>query len=257
MLLHLSQRIAWKFIHDDELARHFECRQLFAATAFEVRCVDLPQDNYVGYRNFSTYGVGRCGYSRFRNLFLLLKKLLDLSRINIEAAGDDQVAPASAQRVVTIGRTYRQVASAEIAVEKGGARGFVPFPVTGENIWPFEMDFTGFVIGYRLAAFVEEQYRDTGHRQAHASRPAIAKIGVAHVHECFAHAVALQNAVPKLCAELFEDLGGQRCRAGDKQAHPGADFAGLLERSIEKPNVHGRHSENSVGWKFRNAAAAF
>src|SRR5690242_21952452 len=59
---------------------------------------------------------------RFSHAPVLEQKLLDLSRIDVEPAADDQISAPAAQRVVAVDRANAQVAGAEPPVAKGGGR---------------------------------------------------------------------------------------------------------------------------------------
>ena len=66
-------------------------------------------------RDFAAHAVRRGCDRGFGNALLLFQKFLDLPGINIEAAGNNQIALAAAQRVVAIGRASGQIAGAKIS----------------------------------------------------------------------------------------------------------------------------------------------
>ena len=65
-----------------------------------------------------------------------------------------------------------------------------------------------------------------------AARPPLPRVGIRDVHQRFRHAVALENRVAEVFAELFQHLRRQRRGAGDKQPHPLADLARGLDAAF-------------------------
>ena len=102
--------------------------------------------DYISHGNFAAHSIGRGSHRGFGHAVLLLEELLDLSRIDVEAAGDNQVALASAQGVIAVGRARGDVAGAEIAVDESRARSFVAPPIARENVGTFQMHFADFAV---------------------------------------------------------------------------------------------------------------
>ncbi len=96
VLLHFAERVARQLIHQDEGARHFERCQLLAADGFQVGRIDRARHHHVGHGNFATHAIGRRCNRGFGNALLFLQELFDLPGIDVEAAGDDQVALTAA-----------------------------------------------------------------------------------------------------------------------------------------------------------------
>src|SRR5579872_1141103 len=138
MLLHFAQRIARKFVDDDKSPWAFKGGKFFAANRFErVRITSASQvgaGNDVGYRDFAAYAIGLGCDGRFGHLGLFHEKLFDLARIDVEDTRDNQIATASAQGVVTVGRALRDVTGFEPASDERGASGIVTPPVSGEHV---------------------------------------------------------------------------------------------------------------------------
>src|SRR5580704_16016603 len=101
MLLNLSQRSSRQLIHHHKPPRHFERRQARAACSLDHHGIETFIDYDIGYGNFAARAVGLAGYGGFGDSRLLFQKLLDLARINVEAARDNYVALAALQRVVS------------------------------------------------------------------------------------------------------------------------------------------------------------
>src|SRR5262252_4500484 len=104
VLLDLSQRGARKFLQGNELSGHLERCQFLAATFFHRGGLKLPASDYVSYRHFAPDPVRYADNRRFGHPFLLLKELFNFARIDVEPAGDDQVAAPSEESVVAVGR---------------------------------------------------------------------------------------------------------------------------------------------------------
>src|ERR1700676_5100240 len=102
MLLYFSERVARELFDDDEGSRDFERGELFAAAGFQIGRIDGAGGNDIGHGDFATDTVGRGGGGRLRDAILLLEKLLDLARIDVESTGNDEIAFAAAQRVVAV-----------------------------------------------------------------------------------------------------------------------------------------------------------
>src|SRR5579862_8541561 len=113
VLLDFSERVARKLLDQNELARDFEGRKFFAAAGFEIGGIERAGGDDIGDRNFATNTIGRSGDGGLGDTLLLFQKLFDLPGINVEAAGDDEIAFAAAQRVVAIGRADGEIARAE------------------------------------------------------------------------------------------------------------------------------------------------
>ena len=80
--------------------------QGFHGNGFERRCIAISAARHdVRHGYFAATMIRLAGNRCFRDLGLLHQELFDLARINIEAAGDDEVAAAAAQRVIAVWRS--------------------------------------------------------------------------------------------------------------------------------------------------------
>ena len=75
------------------------------------------------------------------------------------------------------------------------------------------MHFTGVAIGHRAAFGIEQLYGNAGQGQAYATGTALAGVGIADVHQCFGHTIALERSVSEALAEFFKDMRGKRRRS--------------------------------------------
>src|SRR5690606_1633093 len=123
---------------------------------------------------------------------------LHLLRIDVEAAGDDQVLAAADDVDVAVGVDHAQVAGDEVAVGAelgGGLLGLAP--VAGEDVGAPALDHAD-LARRRLAAGggIGDAQSDARQRVADRAGPALAVVGVGGVHPRLGHAVALQDRRP-------------------------------------------------------------
>ena len=69
---------------------------------FDSRRVNGLRANQIRHRHFAAHPVLTRHHGGFGNRRVLLQKLLDLSGINVEAARNNQIAFAPAQRVISV-----------------------------------------------------------------------------------------------------------------------------------------------------------
>lgn len=91
MLLHFAQRSPRDRVDSHETPRHFERREILAAEPPQIAGVELSDDERD--RHFAAQLVRDAHDRGFLDALLFDEKLLDLAGIDIESAGDDQVAP--------------------------------------------------------------------------------------------------------------------------------------------------------------------
>src|SRR5436305_14152019 len=120
MFLDLAERRARQRVDADEAPRHLERSQLLAAAAGQLALVEVADDE--GDRQLAAHRVGHADDRGLADLWLLEQELLDLARIDVVAAGDDQVALSPAQRDVAVLGALREVAGLKPAVEERGRR---------------------------------------------------------------------------------------------------------------------------------------
>src|SRR4051812_12424825 len=116
MLLDLAHGVPGKRLHRMEDARNLEGRELLTAARFQHGAVDRATAHDIGYRDFATDRIRDADDGCLRDFFLLLEKLLDFARINVEAARNDEIALAAGEGVITVGGTSGQIAGAKPAV---------------------------------------------------------------------------------------------------------------------------------------------
>src|ERR1043166_2113372 len=133
VLLNLPQRRSRQCFYENEPSRNFEARELIPTHLFELRHLQpvLGDDVRDGY--FPPHRIGEPDHGCFAHLRVLEQQLFDLPRIDVESAGDDEIALPPAQRVVAVLRTDSDVAGLEPAVVKRRDGGVGPTPVLLEE----------------------------------------------------------------------------------------------------------------------------
>ena len=100
-------------------------------------------------------------------------------------------------------------------------------PVSLENIRAFDLNVANLAHGQVLAIVALHAQLDTRQRKTHCATTAftlatmalISCIGVGGEHDCFTHAIALQNGVPSALLPFRECFNEQGCRTRNEQTH--------------------------------------
>src|SRR5207249_9960373 len=114
-----AERRAGKGIEPAKGTGNLERRQLLPAQGFELGRVQRRVGDDVRDRNFAADFVRCAHHGGFAHPGILEQKLLDLSWIDVESAGDDQIAAASAKGVVAIRRANAEISGTKPALVKG------------------------------------------------------------------------------------------------------------------------------------------
>src|SRR5580698_5334509 len=113
-MLHLAQRRARQIVDEYDVARYLEAGELRRDVRFQAFGLDgtafAPDDIGDGY--FVPSWIGAPDHAAFADIGVLQQHALDLSRINVLAAGDNQVLLAVVDVEVTVGITHANVAAA-------------------------------------------------------------------------------------------------------------------------------------------------
>src|SRR5271168_1335156 len=232
MLLNLAESRARELLYRHETAWYFEGRKGNPASTLQRSAGNGAPQHKVRHRNLPTQLVLHTDDGSFRHLILFQKKILNLARIDVEPARDNEIALSAQQSVITVGRTLRDVSRLEPAILKGSLRGLLAPPVTGKDIRPAQLYLT-----------LNDARRDAGQRQTYRTCAALPEVGIRDIHQRLRHSVALKNGVAEFSAELLKYLLRERRGAGDKEPHGGAHFMRSLLRKIQQAHIHRRHSE--------------
>ena len=196
---------------------------------------------------------------------VLLQHLLDLFRVDVEPARDDQVATTSVQREDAVGASGREIPGAKVAVDKGGAGRLLVVPVPAEHGGTLHVQLPDLVGAHGAAVGIEHARRDARQRHTDRAGAAIADVGIAEGHQRLAHAVAFEHRVAEPHAERVEHLRRQRGRPGDEQARGGpdlpggrlgADQSGVCTSSARRRTAWAQNAGTRRQWSRDRSAAA-
>ena len=177
----------------------------------------------------------------FQHAGQIVDQALDLFRIDVEAAGDDQVLFTTDDGDIAVGVDHRHVAGDEPAVRAQLFRRFLGhLPIALEHVRPAHLQHADLTRRH-LFAFVHHPRLDPRQGKADGAGAALAVIGVRGAHVGFGHAVAFEDAVACSRLPLFVGFYQQRRRAGDEQAHVGRAVLGQ-PRIGQQPGIERRHS---------------
>ena len=183
---------------------------------------------------------------------------LDLLRIDVVAAGDDEVFAAPDDGQIAVGIETADIAGLEPAIGREFfARFFGHAPIAGEHIGAAHLDVADLAGGARRAGaaglhVVHHAHTHLGQGQADGARAALRRIAVVRVareHDGLAHAVAFEDGVAGAFAPKLEGLGQQRRRARDEDAQLGADI-GVEAVFLQQAHVIRRHAHHhGAAWQ--------
>ena len=171
----------------------------------------------------------------------LAQHVLDLTRIDVEAARDDEVRGAAREVQIAGLVEAPDIAGDEIAVrpERGGGLVRRP-PIAGEDVGAAHLDDAGFALRQDGPVRRGDAQRDAGQRLSGRSRDPRPGERVRGHHHGLGHAVAFQDLVPGLAPERRPDVGRQRRGTRHEEPHRGRRRA--EPRLGQQPRIVGRHA---------------
>ena len=136
----------------------------------------------------------------------LIDVALNLGRVDVVAAADDQVFAAAHDRHIA-GRVYAtDIAGLEEAVSAELFCGFFwHAPIALEDVWPGHLNAANLIDRQGVPGFVDDPQSHTGQWPSHGATAALAlacEIRVGREHDGLAHAVTLHNGVAGLALPL-------------------------------------------------------
>ena len=175
---------------------------------------------------------------------MLEENFLHLARVNVEAAGDDQVLLAVHDVVVSRLVAPGDVAGVEPAVAKHLRRFSGLVPITLHHLRAADGDFTRFAHGQLARAGLEIDNADlgVGNREANAAcfGLAVRRVDVRDGRS-FRQAVTLDEPAAGELLELPHDFDRQ-CRAAAHADAERFEVVALDVRRVVEGDVHGRHA---------------
>ena len=170
--------------------------------------------------------------------------LLDLVRVHVEAAGDDDLLDARHQTDEAVGLHDGHVAGAEPAVVEGLLGGLWVVEVAGEHLRAAREQLAGFAVGHGLAGVVRVRDADLGVREWYtdvAGAPVAVEGVAAQDRGGFGEPVAFDELS---AGDAFPQLNGalrQGCGTGDR-AVEGGEVHILFDGPLCNPLVQQRHA---------------
>ncbi len=142
-----ADRRARQFVDEIERRRNFVLAELAGE-----ECLELVQRERIGagaqldkgLRRLAAVIVGNADHDHFLHRGMVIDRLLDHLRIDVEAAGDDHVLLAVDQIEIAVTVHVADIAGQEAVADKG-LRGFLrPVPVALGDVRPLDADFADF-----------------------------------------------------------------------------------------------------------------
>src|SRR6185369_1258546 len=177
VLLHFSHAIARKFIHDKTALWNLEVGQFRFQPGNDLLTVQLSTEfgNDHRHPDFAEIGMRhahQCALGHARNL---VDVALDLSRIHVVAAADDQVLAAPDDRHVTERVDLAYVAGLEPAVAREFFLGlFGHAPIAFEDIRAGDLDAADLACGQLVSVFTAHAHAHAGQGKAHRAAAPLA-----------------------------------------------------------------------------------
>jgi len=252
VLLHLAHGVARQFADHEAALGNLEIRQ----PAFQLRDHGVAVDagarpgNDHRHAHFAEVRVRHAHQRAFGHAGQLVDVALDLGRVDVVAATDDQVLAAADDVDITALVDPADVAGLEPAVgSEFFFRLFRHAPVALEDVGALDLDGADLAAGQCLRVIAGHAHADARQRKAHGAAAPLALLRVVRVrgeHDGLAHPVALQDGLASALLPLAEGLQQQRRGAGDEQAHVLRRFAGQ-RRFGQHPHVQRRHAHEDGG----------
>jgi len=151
MLLNLAQSVTRQALDHVKRTGNFERRQAFATTLLHLGGIDRRSSDEVSHRHLASQAIWSANDRGFSHLGLLGQKVLDFTRIDVEAPRNDQIASAALQSVIAISSARGQVTRAEVLFDKGLFRGLAVSPVFTKHIRAANVKFSGLPVRNRLS----------------------------------------------------------------------------------------------------------
>ena len=208
-----------------------------------------------GNHALAQVGVRRADHRRFRYSRYFIEPVLDFLRVDVEAAGDDQVLAAADQGHPALAVDAREVAGDEEAVVAHLlGRLLRQSPVARKQIRAANLQGAHFTRCHFDAVLAHGPHFDPGQRETDRARHTLPEQRIRGDHPGLRHAVALQDPVTGASLEVAEDGFRQRRRAGDEK--PDAPAVRAAETRLrQQTRVERRHAHQHR--RLRQQAAHF
>ena len=222
----LAHRVAGELGDDVDALRHLVVREPRAAPLDDLR--GRRRRHVARWHDEGGHGLAEVGMrhghdSRLAHCLELVDGGLDLRRVDVVAAADDQVLRAPGDRDVAVGAEGSEVARPEEAVGRElGARRLGQIPVPVEQARAADLDHPGGAGRQRMVCVIGDPQVDLGERSAHRAGAPLAIERVGAEDHRLGGAVAFDDLVSRPRRERALHGRRERCRAAGEEPHGAA-----------------------------------
>src|SRR5215210_2852925 len=238
----LPRRSLGQLVHEPDRARVLVGRDLLLDVRPQLVHVDVLAvlEGDGGRDLLAELVVWHADHRHLGHRGVLVEHLLDLARVDVVAAADDQVLLAVDDEEVAVLVHAGHVAGVEPAAAHAVLRGLGPAPVALHDVVAADDDLADLARRQVVVVVVDHLHLDALDRRADRARLALAVGVVERGHRRrLAQAVPLEDDAAELVLEGAHDLHRHRRAARSAQAQ--ARGVGG-PRVVEHRHVHGRHA---------------
>src|SRR3954447_18160397 len=240
----LARRPLGQLVDEPDLARVLVAGDLLLDVLAQLVLGDvltiLQRDR--GADLFPQLGVRHAEHGGLGHRGMLVEDLLDLARVDVVAAADDQLLLAVDDEEVAVLVDLGHVATVEPAVLDRVLGGVGLVPVALHDVVALDDDLADLALVDLVAVVVDDLHLDALDRRADRALLALALAVVERGdRRGLAQAVPLEDRAIELVLEVAHELAGQRRAARDTDAQRrGVGVVGMLV--VEDRAVHRRHA---------------
>ena len=200
-----------------------------------------------GNHPFTEVRVGHADDRRLHHRLHLVDQLLDLFGVDVVTAGNNHVLGAANDRYPPLCIHDAKIPGDEIPVVAKFLGGLVRhLPVALKNVGTAYLYRAHLTVGECCAIIVGNAHFDARQGESNATGDPFTEQRIGGVDDGFAHAVALENAVPGTRLPRGKGLFGQRRRTADEHAHALAHRR-VEMRLVQQPRIERRHAHHDRG----------
>src|SRR5258707_574564 len=183
------------------------------------RCAGLELDEGLG--GFAPVGILDADHQRFFHVRVLVDRLLDHLRIDVEAARKDHVLLAVENEEVAVFIHGADVAAQKTAIRKGCGRFVRPVPVALHHVLALDPQLADIAGAEHTVRIVERHHLDRDARQRKPNGPGLCRPAERRAdagRRGFGHSPAARQRQTPNTSETFRKLDGKRRPAGGAAA---------------------------------------
>ena len=172
----------------------------------------------------------------------------DLLRIDVEAAGDDEILGAPDNVNIALRVDLADIAGDEKPVRAKLGLGLLRHtPIAAEHVRTLDLDDADVSVRQDPPGLrVGDAQADARQRKADGAGNASAIVGIGCIHAGFGHTIAFENGMARLFLKFTMGFRQQRRRPGNEQAHMLRRLTRQF-RVSHKPGIERRHAHHRGG----------